>query len=110
MKLRDLIHARDKHCWHCGRWDDLVIHHRANRGMGGSKAQDRADNLVLVCQEYNFAMESDNQIAKLARERGHKLSRYEGYDTPILDVPQGIWFILTNDGRKVKSQPLHFRN
>lgn len=55
-------------------------------------------------------MESDSQIAQLARERGHKLSRYEGYDTPILDVPQGIWFILTNDGRKVKSQPLHFKN
>lgn len=78
--------------------------------MGGSKAQDQAANLILVCQAYNFAMESDPKVAKLARERGHKLSRYTGYDTPILDVPQGIWFILTNDGGKVRSKPLHFRN
>jgi hypothetical protein len=78
--------------------------------MGGSKEQDRADNLILVCAEYNLAMESNSKVAELARERGHKLSRYAGYDTPILDVTQGIWFILTNDGRKVRSQPLHFRN
>jgi hypothetical protein len=110
MNLRQKIFARDTACWHCGTQDGLVLHHRANRGMGGSKAQDQAANLILVCQAYNFAMESDPKVAELARERGHKLSRYTGYDTPILDVPQGIWFILTNDGGKVRSKPLHFRN
>ena len=78
--------------------------------MGGSKLLDRADNLVLVCAAYNFAMEADAKVARLARERGHKLGSWDGFDTPILDVPQGIWFILTSDGRKVRGQPLHFRN
>ena len=108
--VRDQVKARDSHCWHCGAYDDLQVHHRQNRGMGGSKLLDRADNLVLVCAAYNYAMESSAEVAKLARERGHKLGSWDGFDTPILDVPMGIWFILTSDGRKVRGQPLHFRN
>ena len=49
-------------------------------------------------------------FAKLARQRGHKLGSWDGFDTPILDVPTGNWFILTSDGRKVKGLPKHFRN
>ena len=109
--IRDQVKARDTHCWHCGTTDDLQVHHRQNRGMGGrGKLLDRTDNLVLVCAAYNYAMESNAEVAKLARERGHKLGSWDGFDTPILDVPTGIWFILTSDGRKVKGLPRHFRN
>ena len=108
--IRNLIYDRDKSCWHCGAWENLQVHHRRNRGFGGSKLLDRADNLILVCAAYNYAMESDADIAKLAKERGHKLGSWDGFDTPILDVPMGIWYTLTSDGRKVKGLPKHFRN
>lgn len=79
-KLRKLIQARDEACWHCGREDNLVIHHRANRGQGGSPSQDRASNCILVCNEFNISMESYLPHAREARDRGIKISRY---DSPL---------------------------
>ncbi len=39
-KILKQVQGRDPYCWHCGREDDLVPHHRINRGMGGSKLLD----------------------------------------------------------------------
>lgn len=48
---RALILERDQGCVVCGREDGLNIHHRAPRGMGGSKAPwvNRASNGITVC-------------------------------------------------------------
>jgi len=35
--MRGQLEKRDPYCVHCGETTDLVIHHRKNRGMGGSK-------------------------------------------------------------------------
>jgi 5-methylcytosine-specific restriction enzyme A len=87
-------------CWHCGETEAISIHHRKNRAMGGSKILDRLDNLIVVCSAYNLAMESTASVAEQARERGHKLSSWENFDTPILDIVRGQWFILTLDGKR----------
>jgi hypothetical protein len=48
-KVLKQVQERDSHCWHCGVEEDLVPHHRKNRGMGGSKLLDTPDNLMMVC-------------------------------------------------------------
>lgn len=74
--------------------------------MGGrGNKLDRPENLIRVCAQYNFEMESNANTASQARDYGHKLGSWDGFDTPVFDVSLGSWFILTNDGRKVPSGP-----
>ena len=73
--------------------------------MGGSRELDIPENLIRICAPYNFAMESDYEVARKARERGHKLGQWQDFDTPLLDVPRGQWFRLTSDGRKIQVEP-----
>jgi len=89
-----LVKARDSYCWECGATEGLVLHHIVNRGQGGSKLLDRADNLIRVCSLYNSAMESDPEIAQTARELGHKQSRFGKQRQPVFDKVLGIWFTL----------------
>ena len=91
---------RDKYCVHCGQTEYLVPHHRKNRGMGGSKLLDIFPNLMLVCAEYNFAMESDWQIANQARSWKHKLRSTDHPSEPVFDNIAGAWFELKIDGTK----------
>ena len=107
-KLIKLIKERDVWCWHCGAEDGLQIHHRRNKGMGGSVKLDRADNLIRVCAWLNYQMEQNAQVANDARDHGWKLGSWDGFDTPVFDKPLGAWFILTSDGRKVPSGPPSF--
>lgn len=72
-----------------------------NRGMGGSKLLDRLDNLALVCSFWNGQMESDAQSAQLARQYGHKLSKWQSFDEPIFDIFYGHWYVLKENGEKV---------
>ncbi|HMA78398.1 MAG TPA: hypothetical protein VKP88_04700 [Candidatus Paceibacterota bacterium] len=95
-KLRE----RDGHCWHCGATGGLVPHHRRNRGMGGSKLLDRLDNLMMVCSFYNGAMESDSTVAAKAREHGHKLSQWQGFDQAVFDNYSQCWYQLLDTGQK----------
>lgn len=89
------------HCPHCGATDGLQVHHRKNRGMGGSKILDRFENLIRVCAQLNYAMESDAIQASEARDMGWKLGQWDGFDMPYFDRPAGQWFLLTKDGQKV---------
>ena len=76
-KLRKRIYTRDNgRCWHCGTDENVTIHHRVNRGMGGSKLLDMPSNLVVMCAAFNQAMESDLRAHKLAKEMGWKVSRH----------------------------------
>lgn len=99
------LRSRDAYCWHCGSDDTLVPHHRRNRAMGGSKLLDRLDNLMLVCSEYNGLMESDAVIARDAREFGHKLGQWHGFEMPVFDQTTRIWYLLNKDGSKEITDP-----
>ena len=100
-KSLTLLRARDSHCWHCGATDDLVPHHRKNRGMGGSKLLDGLDNLMLVCAFWNGEMESTSADAAAARGWGHKLSAWEATNRPVFDIPTSTWYTLLEDGTRV---------
>lgn len=98
------LRERDDHCWHCGQVEGLVLHHRRNRGMGGSKMLDRYDNLIRVCLSYNTQMESDPEVAKQAREHGHKLGQWEDFRAPCLDVTENVWYELDQKGFKHEAE------
>ena len=68
---------RDVSCVHCGALTETLIpHHRANRGMGGSKERDVPSNIVLLCAEANARLESDWRFASYGRKMGWKVSTH----------------------------------
>ena len=84
---------RDKMCWHCGAAEDLIPHHRANRGMGGSKARHEPSNIVTMCSVVNGLMESDPVVAQMAREFGWKLESWQKpIEVAIYNAYLGKWF------------------
>jgi 5-methylcytosine-specific restriction endonuclease McrA len=99
-RIRKKLKQRDPYCWHCGADMDLVIHHRRNRQMGGSKLLDHYTNLLMVCSEWNGLMESDSKSAQNAREWGHKLQSWQDFVEPVLDRCNGNWYQLNQDGTK----------
>lgn len=100
-RMRRMLKERDPYCPHCGDDVDLVVHHRQNRGMGGrGSSLDRFDNLMRVCQDYNFKMEASEVIALDARQFGHKLSSWQDFSEPIYDACEGNWYVLDTKGGK----------
>ena len=95
---------RDLYCPHCAETEDLVPHHRKNRGAGGSKLPDRPSNILVVCSTYNMLMESDAKVAELARLWGHKLRR--GDDpalVPVFERMTSSWWLLDDEFRRVRT-------
>ena len=92
-KVLKLVQARDSHCYHCGLEEDLVPHHRINRGMGGSKLLDTPDNLMMVCGIYNGELESNQTVAASARGWEHKQPVGERLEHPVFDRKGGRWYL-----------------
>lgn len=107
MKAADVqkLRKRDDHCWHCGTTEALVPHHRANRGMGGSRLLDTLQNVILVCAEYNGLMESDPETANRSRDLGHKLSKFLAPSEPCFDNVWRKWYYLDTKGEKHETEP-----
>lgn len=95
--------ARDGRCVHCGETEAVSPNHRANRGMGGSKARERASNLVVLCSRLNGLIEHSAVAAETAQRYGWKLRSWEDPKTvPVFDKMAGKWFLLDDDFRRVE--------
>jgi len=103
-RVRKKLKERDPYCLHCGDDTDLVVHHRKNRQMGGSKLLDHYQNLLMVCEDYNFRMESNPHAAQAAREFGHKLSSWQDFTDPVYDECDGNWYNLEENGTKTLTE------
>lgn len=96
----EILRVRDKGvCAYTGLASDrLVPHHRANRGMGGARSSDALSNLVLVDSLINGRFEDDLQ--RLAQERGFKISRYAlPGSIPLFHAGYGSWVLLDDEGK-----------
>jgi len=93
---------RDRHCWHCGMTEDLIPHHRLNRGAGGKNSKaDQSANIIVMCALINGLMESSAAWAAIARERGWKLYSYQNPDEiAAFDFTYGQWFKINNNFEK----------
>jgi hypothetical protein len=103
--------ARDRGCWHCGSTgDDLIPHHRLNRGMGSkNKVASQPSNIVVLCSQANLLLESNAEFAEMGRKFGWKLRSHE---TPT-EVPifgHGGWWLLNDDFTKdlLETEPEYF--
>lgn len=93
---------RDKYCLHCGETEAVSPNHRINRGMGGSKALDYPENLVILCSRLNLLIESDPEASRQAKAAGWKLERWENpREKPVFDALKGQWQLLTKDYKKI---------
>jgi len=85
----------------------LVPHHRANRGMGGRKSMDRLSNVVWLCALENGALESEPELAVIARTKGIKISSHEEPShAPIFHAVHGR--VLLDDDGGVHGQTVPF--
>ncbi|MFD3815177.1 hypothetical protein ACFWRZ_08925 [Streptomyces rubiginosohelvolus] len=98
--VRQLVHDRDGgHCVRCNTAQNLTIHHRVNRGMGGAREEwiNQPHNLLLVCTVCNGWFE-DNPRA--AVEAGWKVRRPEAPSEVDVRYPDGRLYLLTPDGNR----------
>jgi len=92
---------RDSGCLHCGESEAVSPNHRANRGMGGSKARDVPSNIVVLCSFMNNAIESNAAAAEKAKLYGWKLETWQDpLSEPVYDTQKNEWVLLDNDFRR----------
>lgn len=81
-----------------------VLHHRANRGAGGSRLLDHPANLVLVCALCNGAAEDAHAITRADLiERGLRVEKAATnaatldrvIHTPVEYLDGSRWYLLT---------------
>jgi len=66
--------------------------------MGGSKVRDVPSNIIVFCSKMNNAIESDAELAEMARGFGWKLR--PGDDpkkVPVFLPMTGLWVLLGDD-------------
>jgi hypothetical protein len=102
-KQKRLIIDRDSMCLPCGGRcgtpeEQLTVHHRMNRGHGGSKLANTIPNGLACCWQANGRMESDADFAELARGYGWKVARNgraRPEDVPVWVPWLSAWVLLT---------------
>lgn len=97
---------RDGGCLHCGEREAVAPHHRANRGMGGSKVRDVPSNIMVLCSYMNGLIESSAIMAGHARMAGWKLFQGEQpSQTPVYDAMTGTWWLLDDNYGRQPTKP-----
>jgi hypothetical protein len=112
-KNRELIFKRDNYaCVACGTQSDLTIHHRVNRGAGGSKLYNGLAYLLTACIYCNGLWESDPIFAFNAKLLGYKLPRNAKPPIDPTEIPvryyKSEWFLLDQEGNKTQVEKEHY--
>jgi hypothetical protein len=106
VKKRTQVFDRDGWaCVRCTKQNELTVHHRVNRGAGGSKLFDSLAFLLTMCNTCNGLFESDFEIANQARELGYKLLRnskppVDPTTIPVFYKKEGVWYLLDQEGNR----------
>ena len=104
-KTRRLVFERDGYeCVHCGTTEGLTIQHRANRGMGSSKAYDTLPHLIVMCAESNQRLESSAVFADLGRTLGWKIRRTDDPEAIPVRYASGDFYYLNNRGTRILAE------
>jgi len=95
----------DNRCVACGTEQELTIHHRVNRGAGGSKLYDTHSHLLTMCYRCNNSFEADDVSARKARVNGYKLLRntnppIDPATIPVFYYWESKWYLLNNLNEK----------
>jgi 5-methylcytosine-specific restriction protein A len=96
--VKAIVYDRDGGaCVRCNGRQDLTIHHRVNRGMGGAREAwiNQAHNLLLVCTVCNSWFEDHPRESYTA---GWKVRRPELPGEVLVRYPDGRDYVLTPDG------------
>jgi hypothetical protein len=113
-EARALVHARDKgYCQLCGIWfPHPNIHHRINKGSGGSGLFDRASLLVTLCGSGTTGdhgwVTANPKAARRASDggTGFLLPRNNPDIDPELEPIRLFegWFTLSDDGGRTSCE------
>ncbi|MFG2986194.1 HNH endonuclease [Streptomyces sp. NPDC048258] len=98
--VRTIVYDRDGGaCVRCGSTNNLTIHHRVNRGMGGAREAwiNQAHNLLTVCTVCNGWFEDNPKEAYAA---GWKVRRPELPGEVEVLYPDGLLYRLDPDGAR----------
>ena len=68
--------------------------------MGGSRYKHRLSNIVWLCSWINGAIESDAELAREARLRGIKLSKFANPEIVPVTYWDGVRWYLNDDGTR----------
>lgn len=109
-RVKRVVFARDGACVPriccTGAVEGLVVHHRANRGMGGSSALwiSLPSNGLVACWKCNAALETFSSLAEYYAA-GWKVRRGQltPAEIPVL-YPDGRWFLLSADGTRQETK------
>ncbi|MFG2408811.1 HNH endonuclease signature motif containing protein [Streptomyces brevispora] len=96
--VRTIVFDRDGGvCVRCASLQNLTIHHRVNRGMGGAREPwiNQAHNLLLVCTVCNSWFEDH---PRESYEAGWKVRRPQLPGEVEVRYPNGSLYVLTPDG------------
>ena len=106
--VRALVLDRDH--WTCvpsldcppGPRTGLVLHHRLNRGMGGSTdpAVNEPWNLLVACGSCNYVLETATTRDFYTSGWKVRHGAVTPGDIPVLYPPDGTWWLLLPDGQR----------
>ena len=86
-----------------------VLHHRANRGMGGSSILDHPGVLCLVCSRCNSAAEDAHALTRMDLiDRGLRVEKAatneatlaRALNTPVTDLEGRRWLLIDEHTRQ----------
>lgn len=100
--VRQLVHHRDgARCVRCNSPQDLTIHHRVNRGMGGAREEwiNQPHNLLLVCTTCNSWFEDH---PRESYSDGWKVRRPMLPGEVPVTYPSGHQYVLYPDGTRAR--------